>query len=458
MHELIETLKAKLSNQSVLQGDDIGERYSQDWSGMHQQQPECVFRPGSTEEVSMIMQHCYEAGQKVVIQGGMTGMAGSAIPQSGEVAISLERLNGIDELDPDAMTMTVWAGTPLQTVQDAAKESGFLFPLDLGARGSCNIGGNVATNAGGTQVIRYGMMRQLILGLEVVLADGTVISSLNKMLKNNAGYDIKQLFIGAEGTLGIVTRVVLRLHPSLSSTCTAICAFNDFDSVIKFLRQANTQLAGSVSSYEVMWASFYQHIVDNVQGIRPSFDEQYPLYAIIETEGVNQEQDNERFELFLGQTLESGLIEDAVIAQSGKEAEQIWAVRHAIPELLPLLQPCSNMDVSIPISSMQAFLQQTESELKSVFDKMTMLVFGHIGDSNLHIMVTTGEAKDKKAIEEVVYKQTSQFQGSVSAEHGIGVLKKGYLDYSRTPEEIAVMQKIKAVLDPKNILNQSRIL
>ena len=227
---------------SVITGDDIGERHSVDFTGENAQKPLAVLRPGSTEEVSMALKTCYELGQPVVVQGGMTGLAGGATPQAGELALSLERLSGIEDLDATAMTITAFAGTPLQVLQEAAAQAGFLLPLDFGARGSCHIGGAIATNAGGNQVIRFGMARNLVLGLEAVLADGVVISSMNKMLKNNAGYDLKQLFIGTEGTLGVITRAVLRLYPKLASTCTALCAVPSFPQAVALLRELQAKL------------------------------------------------------------------------------------------------------------------------------------------------------------------------------------------------------------------------
>lgn len=457
MSEFIETLKQTLPEAALLTGEQIGERYYADWSEAPKSTPSAVLRPGSTEELSGILKLCHARDQKLVVQGGLTGLAGSATPQAGEISLSLERLAGVEEIDTDAMTMTVRAGTPLQVVQDSAKEAGLFFPLDLGARGSCNIGGNVSTNAGGTQVIRYGMMRNLILGMEVVLADGTVITSLNKMLKNNAGYDLKQWFIGAEGTLGIVTRVVLRLFPQLSSTCTALCAFEDFSSSVQLLNLANTRLAGNVSSYEVMLANYYDSVCDRFDNIRSPFDGKYPVYAILEMEGADQHHDSELFEKLLSDALESGLIQDAAIAQSGKEAEQIWEIRHAIAEIIPQVKALSNTDISIPISKMDAYINQSQAELKKIDPDMTIMIFGHIGDSNLHYLASTGRVEDKAKIEQIIYDLCRDFGGSVSAEHGIGMLKKDFLSHSRSSEEIELMRKIKQVLDPKQILNQGRI-
>ncbi len=234
----IALLRQQLTSDSILTAEEISERYSVDFTGENAQMPLAVIRPGSTEEVALILRTCSELSQPVVIQGGMTGLAGGATPKQGEIALSLERLSGIEEVDPASMTVTAMAGTPLQAIQEAAESAGLLLPLDYGARGSCHIGGAIATNAGGNQVIRFGMTRNLVLGLEAVLADGTIVSSMNKMLKNNAGYDLKQLFIGSEGTLGVITRTVLRLFPRLSSRCTALCAVKSFSQSVPLLRDA----------------------------------------------------------------------------------------------------------------------------------------------------------------------------------------------------------------------------
>ena len=457
MQTLIEKLREELGDKAVLTGNAISDRYTVDWSGEQPLLPDTVLRPANTEELAHMLRVCHEDGQPIVIQGGLTGLAGGATPRQGEIALSLERMSGVEELDADSMTMTVLAGTPLQTVQEAAREAGFHFPLDLGARGSCTIGGNVATNAGGNQVIRYGMARSQVLGLEAVLADGTVMTSLNKMLKNNAGYDLKHLFIGTEGTLGIVTRLVLRLQPQLSSRCTALCALTGFSDVIRLLQTANNNMGGSVSSFEVMWADYLHYVVDHVDSLNSPFDERYPLYVLLETEGSNQEQDFEMFTDVLAGVMEDGTVADAVIARTQRDADTFWAIRDGVAEITPLLMPMANFDISLPVSRMESFLDTITADLEKAYPGIRILIFGHIGDGNLHILATTGKDGDRNDIYDRVYRATQDFEGSVSAEHGIGVIKKDYLSCSRTPEEIAVMRTLKRALDPKGILNPGRI-
>ena len=456
---LIATIHSRLGDKGVLTEASLKEKHKADASGdVAANLPAAVFRPASTEEVAYVLQTCHEHGQPIAIQGGLTGLSAGAIPETAELALSLERMSGIEEIDSGSMTMTVMAGTPLQSIQEAAQNAGLDFPLDLGSRGTCNIGGNVSTNAGGNQVIRFGMTRALILGLEAVLADGTVISSMNKMLKNNAGYDLKQLFIGTEGTLGIVTRVVLRLYPQLESRCTALCALDDLDDVINLLHLTNRSMAGLLSSFEVMWANYYDYVLDNVPALQSPLDEKYNIYVLMEIEGSNQEKDSQAYQDMLESALESGLIKDAAIAQSEKEAASFWRIRDGVADLLPLLAKSANFDIGVPISKMREFLDEADTRLKKAFPGINIHVFGHLGDSNLHYLASTEGKTDKERIYDIIYELIGEFGGSVTAEHGIGKIKRKYLGYSRSENEIQLMRQLKQTLDPKGILNPDRVI
>ena len=456
--DLIGTLRRRLADGAVLTGADIGDRYSADYTGENAHPPLAVARPGSTEEVAAVLSACSDHGQPLVVQGGRTGLAGGATPRRGEIALSMERLSGVEELDPVSMTITAGAGTPLQVLQEAAEDAGLLLPLDFGARGSCHIGGAIATNAGGNQVIRFGMARNLVLGLEAVLADGTVISAMNKMLKNNAGYDLKQLFVGTEGTLGVITRVVLRLVPRLSSRCTALCAARSFSSVVELLQTVQAGLAGSISAYEVMWANYYDKVLEVVDELRSPFQEQHPYYVLVETEGTEQRADSERFESVLGDALESELITDAVIARSESERRTFWAIRDGVGEITPALAPYAALDVSMDIAAMPKFLQAFEEALAGLLPNALSLVFGHLGDSNLHLFVATDHQEENDTVLELAYRLVGEHRGSISAEHGIGRLKRDYLHHSRTPQEIDLMRCLKQALDPRGILNPGRVI
>ena len=441
---------------STLTGDDVSDHYEVDWTFVKHCKPEAVLQPTTTAQVSSILQQCHKQRQAVVVQGGLTGLAGAATPGSGEVSLSLERLTGIEEIDEHAMTMTVKAGTPLQTIQQAALSKGMIFPMDLGARGTATIGGNVSTNAGGLQVIRYGMTRSLVMGIEAVLADGTVITSLNKMLKNNAGYDLKHLFIGAEGTLGVVTRVVLRLFPKPKSRCTALVAFKEFSDSISLLKEVQANLVGLVNSFEVMWDLYYDNVAPTVPEFKDPFDQKYGAYAIIELCGNNQQRDSQLMESFLNDQIENSLIQDVVIAQSDTQANNIWALRHGIGDL-GSSEPLLNYDVSIPLGSMDSFAKEMMQQLNADYPHISTLLFGHIGDSNLHVVIGNYKPDEFKVLKDLVHVLTGEFSGSVSAEHGIGKLKAEYLKLSRTPEEIALMRLLKTAMDPHGILNNGRV-
>tara|TARA_B110000046_G_scaffold144738_1_gene151832 strand:- start:3188 stop:4564 length:1377 start_codon:yes stop_codon:yes gene_type:complete len=458
MQTLIERLTDVLEPSALFVGDEISERYYADWSGASPCAPDTLLKPKSTEQLSEIMALCHQYNQPVVVQGGLTGLAGGATPQAGEYAISLERMNGIQEIDVMAMTATVFAGTPLQVLQEAADEHDLFMPLDLGARGSCNIGGNVATNAGGTEVIRYGMTRSLVLGLEVVLADGTVINALNKMVKNNSGYDLKHLFIGSEGTLGIVTRVVVQLQPKLMASHTALCAVKDYESVTKLLAALKRSLGSGLTGFELMWANYFNKVLDVEADLQNPFSEDHCFYLLVEYKDNDAKLGAERFEAVLYGHLEAALLADAVVAQSQQDAQEFWRIRDGIGELFKVLGPVSNQDVSLPIADIGRFAIDLEARLKAKYPNVGVLLFGHIGDNNLHVCAYTGLEDDKSRINEDIMLMIGEYSGAITAEHGVGVIKRDFLDQSRTAQEIALMKTIKLAMDPKGILNPGRVI
>lgn len=452
MSSLIETLHALLGDKGVLTGEALAEKLIPHGT------PAALVRPQTTAELAQVVKLCQEAGQGIVPYGGLTGLVEATTSDQSEVAISLERMNQIEEIDVESRTMTVQAGVPLQVVQEEADKADLLFPLDIGARGSATIGGNVSTNAGGNRVIRYGMMRDQILGMEVVLADGTVVTSMNKIIKNNTGYDLKHLFVGAEGTLGIVTRIVLRLRPKPKSQQMAFVAVNTFSQVTRVLNLLDGALGGSLSAFEVLWKDYYKLVTSPPAEGRPPLAHDYEYYILVEALGGDSQSDEERFLSVLTQAMEEGTIIDAVVAQNQGERNAMWAIRDDVGQVAQNW-PIFAFDISVPLNNMESYLIALRAELDDRWQDNTCMVFGHLGDGNLHIIVGMGEssAEAKKAVEEVVYRGLPERGGSVSAEHGIGVQKKAYLGMSRNADEIALMQMMKTALDPKGILNPGKI-
>ena len=353
--------------------------------------------------------------------------------------------------------MTVEAGCILQNVAEAAEGEGLFFPLDLGARGSATIGGNISTNAGGNRVIRYGMTRDMVLGLEAVLADGTIVSSLNRLIKNNAGYDLKQLFIGTEGTLGVVTRAVLRLRPKPGSHAVALAAVDRFELLPRLLRHVERGLAGQLSAFEVMWADFYRLVTTPPAKGRAPLPHGHPHYVLVEQLGGDEAADMIQFERVLGEAIEQGIIADAVIAKSEAERSAIWSLRDDVNQCLQN-KPIFTFDVSLPITEMENYLEVVRDALRAHWPgTLSLMIFGHLGDCNLHLIIGVGDKEARHAVEDIVYASLAGRSGSVSAEHGIGLEKREYLPLSRSEAEIALMRRLKQALDPHNILNPGKI-
>ncbi|MEO6985052.1 MAG: FAD-binding oxidoreductase [Paralcaligenes sp.] len=437
-------------------GDDL-ERYLCDDSGVQcDGEPSMVFRPSMPGQVADIVRACHRENRALTIQGGRSGLAGGATPDKDDVVISLEQLDQVEEFDTDGGTITVQAGMVLEKLCAWVEAQGWYFPLDLGARGSCQIGGNVATNAGGNRVLRYGTMRELVLGLEVVLADGTVLSMMNKGLKNNTGLDLKHLFIGTEGTLGVITRVVLRLFPKPLYRYSALAAVKDFGQIMQVLKAARARLP-ELSSFEVMWRE-YLLAAGEVLKKSPPFDARYPIYILLETESGGSAQSASALEDFLSDLLEHEQVLDVIVPQTQEQAGLLWQFRDSIGEILRTMQPYLAFDVGIPLQSMQGFIDMVSTRLLESYPGARNLLFGHLGDGNLHLSTGPHAPGDLLAIEELVYGEVQRVGGSISAEHGIGRIKKPFLKYSRGPNERLVMQQIKRALDARDGLNKHRII
>ena len=455
----IAALEAAFDCKTVATGEDIAERNRADWSGLSPVRPLALLRPASASDVAAAMKLCNEHGVAVVPQGGMTGLCGGAQPIEGAVALSMERMSGIEEIDIAGATMTVKAGTPLETVQKATEEKGMYFALDLGARGSCTIGGNIATNAGGNRVIRYGMTRDLVLGIEAVLADGTIVTSLNKMIKNNAAYDLKQMFIGSEGTLGIVTRAVLRLHPLPRFTSAAVCALERYEDVVSLLKAARRGLGPMLAAFEVMWSDYWE-VIATTPGLRMPFGPGHGFHVLIECHGTDETHDRAKFDSFLEAQVENGLLADAVVAQSVADARAFWEVRDAVSEFPLTFGDHIPFDIGLPVERMDEFRTECLEALRAEIPAVHALFYGHVGDGNIHIVVRdrAAEKPPKQLICDTVYGVVAKFGGTISAEHGIGTTKKQWLPLTRSPSELDTMRLLKKALDPNNILNPGKVL
>lgn len=458
--ELLSDLAEVFSKQALLSGDDIPARNTHDTSFLPEQQPIAVIRPDTPELVAQAMTICAKHQVPVVPQGGLTGLCGGAHPMNNAVALSLERLNGIEEFDPAAATITVRAGTPLETIQKAADEAGFYIPLDLGARGSCQIGGNLGTNAGGNRVIRYGMAREMVLGLEYVLADGTLITGLNKMIKNNAGYDLKQLFIGSEGTLGIITRVVLRLQSKPQCTVAALCGLPSYEDVVALLASARRNLGPMLSAFEVMWPDYWNLVTREVSGVRNPFTEEHAFYVLVELQGLDEKLDGGRFLNWIESEFEASHVEDAAISRSMSDVNEFWETRDAAGEFQTVLGPHCSYDIGLPTAQMDEFAILCKQRILDAMPESLSVFYGHIGDSNMHIVAQDRTRKEPPFDEmsAIVYATVREFGGTISAEHGIGLVKKPYLGYTRNQAELDLMHRLKLALDPNQVLNPGKVI
>ena len=440
----------------VLTGSAASERVSP-WETHQPCHAMAIVRPSTTEQVAAIMQACHENDQSVVPYGGLTNLVQGCTTTPDDIALSFEKMNAIEEIDTTAHTMTVQAGVTMQAAQEKADAENLFFPVDIGARDTCMIGGNVSSNAGGTKVIRYGMMRDSVLGLEVVLADGTILSSMNRFIKNNSGFDLKHLFIGTEGVLGLITRVVVRLSVKPQSHNVALVACSEYAQVVAVLNRARELLGGSLCGFEVMWDSFYSKVTQPTGQLTSPLQQNYPYYAIIEAMGTQPATDDDNFAASLAEMFDREIILDGVIAKSAKERDAIWAIRG---EVEWLVKDCCNFDVSLRIVDVGQYIDTVTALIRADIPDALVAAFGHLGDNNIHVSVLCegNKSTHTQTIENHIYESLAPFGGAISAEHGIGLEKKPYLPISRTSEEIALMKTLKRSLDPKNLLNPGKVI
>ena len=416
--------------------------------------------PATTEEVAKVVSLCFEAGVAIVPQGGNTGLVGGGVP-SGGIVLTTRRLNKILEIDPVNYTLTAEAGCILANIQEAAKKKDRLFPLSLGAEGSCQIGGNLSTNAGGVQVLRYGNARDLTLGLQVVLPDGQVWDGLRGLRKDNTGYDLKDLFIGAEGTLGIITAAVLKLFPLPHQRQTALVAMNGAEQALALFQQAQDKAGDALTAFEYINRQSVELAVAHIEGVGDPFGDAHDCYVLVELSGVGQET----MEDVLGQALEDGGVVDAVIAASDTQAQSLWRLREAIPEAQPLAGASIKHDVSVPVSKVPEFLSRATAMVENELAGIRVCAFGHLGDGNIHYNLSQPPDMDGDVFlgqwdrfNRLVHDLVGDLGGSFSAEHGIGTLKRDDLVRYKSATEVELMKTIKSAIDPKGIMNPGKVL
>ncbi len=469
---LPEQLRAIVGAAHVLTHDDPGADLSgweQDWRKREHGKALAVVRPAHTAEVAAVVKACAAMGATIVPQGGNTGLVVGSIPDASgaQVLLSLQRLNAVRAIDPGNLTLTVEAGCILQSLQEVAERAGFLFPLSLAAEGSCTIGGNLATNAGGTQVLRYGNARDLCLGLEVVTAQGEVWHGLSGLRKDNTGYDLRDLFIGSEGTLGIITAATLKLYPQPAATLTAWAAVPSLAHAVELLGLAHRHLGAGLTGFEVM-GQFALSLVDkhHKQQRVPLYDSTPYCVLLENADNESEAHARERFEHLLETAFENGFVTDAVVAENLAQAHALWHVRESIPMAQAEEGLNIKHDISVPVSRIPAFCAETDALLAREIPGVRLVNFGHLGDGNLHYNVQAPEGGDAVAflreqedrVNSLVFDAVQRFDGSISAEHGVGSLKAAKLPQYKSAVALQMMRAIKQALDPQGVMNPGRVL
>ena len=472
MNQLITTLRSIVGHAQVLTHDDPAtdlSAWEQDWRKRMRGRALAVVRPGHTAEVAAVVKACAAAGVSIVPQGGNTGLVVGAVPDDSgtQVVLSLTRMNAVRAIDGDNLTMTVEAGCVLQVLQETAERAGFLFPLSLAAEGSCTIGGNLATNAGGTQVVRYGNARELCLGLEVVTAQGEVWNGLSGLRKDNTGYDLRDLFVGSEGTLGVITAATMKLYPLPAAQLTAWAAVPSLEAAVQLLGLAHRHLGAGLTGFEVMGRFALSLVAKHFPQQRVPLWADHPYCVLLEnSDSESEDHARGQFERLLETAFENGVVSDAVVAENLSQAHALWHIRESIP--LAQAEEGLNIkhDISIPVSKIPAFCAETDALLQREIPGVRLVNFGHLGDGNLHYNVQAPEGGDpatflreqEERVNHLVFDQVARFEGSISAEHGVGSLKVDKLPDYKDPVALALMRSIKQALDPQNILHPGRVL
>lgn len=460
----LEAIAAAVGEKGVVRPED-SRPFLSEWRTRWPGEAAMIVTPASANEVSTVVKICADHNIAITPQGGNTGLVGGQIPFGNEILISMKRMNRIRNIEPHNNTMTVDAGLTLAGAQDAAAQAKRLFPLSIGAEGTCQIGGVISTNAGGVNVLRYGNMRDLVLGLEAVLPNGDIWNGLKRLRKNNTGYDLKQLFIGGEGTLGIVTGAVLKLFPAPAEKLSAWAGVSNADDAVKLLSYAQEQTGGNATSFEMMGKTCLEFVLKHIPGTRNPLNDEHPWHVLMEFSSAAHGALATETEKLLSGALEFGLIRDATIAQNAAQADAFWRIRHSISEAINGEGLGARHDVSVATSDIPAFLKKADAAVSEIAPGARIAAFGHIGDGNIHYDVAPPEGADKHAldnlrssIEAAVYDIIDQFDGSISAEHGVGRHRRETLVKYKQAVELDMMRAIKNALDPQGIMNPGKML
>ncbi|MDZ4251085.1 MAG: FAD-binding oxidoreductase [Sulfuritalea sp.] len=464
MNALIAELIGLLGERHVLTAADDVAPYCTDWRSRYTGSALCVALPGSTEEVAAVVRACAAAGTAIVPQGGNTGLCGGATPVGGELVLSLRRLNRIRAVDADNNSITVEAGCTLQAVQEAALEADRLFPLSLAAEGSATIGGNLSTNAGGVQVLRYGNARELTLGLEVVLADGRIWDGLRALRKDNTGYDLKHLFIGAEGTLGLITAATLKLFPRPRTQATAWVAVPDPAAAVRLLGRLRDAAGDNVTAFEIVGRAALDLVLKHIPNARDPLAGKPAWQVLIELSGARDDL-SATLEQALQSAAEAGGIDDAVLAASEAQTAALWALRENVSEAQKIEGVSIKHDIAVPVSRIAEFIARADAALQAAFPEVRIVCFGHIGDGNLHYNQSRSDAQSNAdfiaqttAVNRIVHDLVHQLGGSISAEHGLGQLKREEVLRYKSGTEMDLMRAVKQALDPRGLMNPGKLL
>jgi FAD/FMN-containing dehydrogenase len=461
---VLEKIREALGPSGVSDNAEELKPHLSEWRNRWQGETPLLIKPANTQEVSSVLRICSDTNTPIVPQGGNTGLVGGQIPTQGELLLSLERMNKIREIWAGDNIISVEAGAVLSEVQAAAERAGRLFPLSLAAEGSCTIGGNLSTNAGGTNVLRYGNARDLVLGLEVVLADGAIVEMMRGLRKDNTGYDLKQVFIGAEGTLGIITAAMLKLYPKISRYTTVFASLSSVHNSVELLNRIQTSVGNSVTGFELLPRFGLELVLKHIPQTSNPLREDREWSVLIEVSNYAAFDPTEALEESLAQAVEDGLVEDAVFAKSERERLALWRLRETMPEAQRIDGASISNDISVRPSQMPELIEKASGAVRKVFPPALPFAFGHVGDGNIHLAVRATERQDEALlaargeIEQAVNDVVGSLGGSISAEHGLGLAKNKTIARYKSSAEIALMKTLKSALDPKNILNPGKVL